>query len=95
MRQNARSLNQREHPKNHLRLPDLGYSKTAVVNNLPSVDGKRGYADAINEFVDCLSGEHSGWQTKDGSPPMSLKPEANGWTTTRRRLMRLLSHFCG
>jgi hypothetical protein len=29
--------------KTHLRLPDLDYSKTAVLNSLTSVDGQRGY----------------------------------------------------
>jgi hypothetical protein len=32
-----------KHPKTHLRLPDLEFSKTAVLNSLTSVDGQRGY----------------------------------------------------
>ena len=56
MRQKPRSL-PRKHPKTHLRLPDLEYSKTAVLNSLTSVDGQRGYGHAIDEFVDWYCSE--------------------------------------
>lgn len=51
-KQKPRSRQKRKHPKTHLRLPDLEYSKTAVLNSLTSVDGQRGYGHAIDEFVD-------------------------------------------
>jgi hypothetical protein len=39
-------------PQNPFELPDLEFSKTAVLNNLTSADGQRGYSHAIDEFVD-------------------------------------------
>jgi site-specific recombinase XerD len=56
MKQKPRSL-QRKHTKTHLRLPDLEYSKAAVLNSLTSVDGQRGYGHAIDEFVDWYCSE--------------------------------------
>ena len=41
----------RKRPKTCLRLPDLEFSKTAVLNSLTSADGQRGYSHAIDEFV--------------------------------------------
>jgi hypothetical protein len=38
-------------------LPDLEFSKSAVLNSLTSVDGQRGYAHAIDEFVDWYCSE--------------------------------------
>jgi hypothetical protein len=40
-----------------LRLPDLEFSKTAVLNSLTSRDGQRGYGHAIDEFVDWYCSE--------------------------------------
>ena len=57
MKHKLRSLKQRKHPKSRLRLPDLEFSKTAVLNSLTSVDGQRGYAHAIDEFVDWYCSE--------------------------------------
>lgn len=52
MKHKSRSLKQHKHPKTRLRLPDLEFSKTTVLNSLSSVDGQRGYGHAIDEFVD-------------------------------------------
>jgi site-specific recombinase XerD len=38
-------------------LPDLEFSKTAVLNSFTSVDGQRGYGHAIDEFVDWYCSE--------------------------------------
>ena len=57
MKHKSRSLKQRTHPKTRLRLPDLEFSKTAVLNSLSSVDGQRGYGHAIDEFVDWYCSE--------------------------------------
>ena len=57
MKQKPCSLQKRKLPKYHLRLPDLEYSKTAVLNSLTSVDGQRGYGHAIDEFVDWYCSE--------------------------------------
>ena len=51
MKHKLRSPKQPKHPKTRLRLPDLEFSKTAVLNSLSSVDGQRGYGHAIDEFV--------------------------------------------
>jgi site-specific recombinase XerD len=52
MKQKPRSQQKRKQPKTHLRLPDLEYSKAAVLKSLTSADGQRGYCHAIDEFVD-------------------------------------------
>jgi integrase len=57
MKRKSRSPKQRKHPKTRLRLPDLEFSKTAVLNSLTSVDGQRGYGHAIDEFVDWYCSE--------------------------------------
>jgi site-specific recombinase XerD len=57
MKQKSRSPKQRKHPKTRLRLPDLEFSKSAVLNSLRSVDGQRGYCHAIDEFVDWYCSE--------------------------------------
>lgn len=57
MKHKSRSPKQRKHPKTRLRLPDLEFSKTAVLNSLTSVDGQRGYGHAIDEFVDWYCSE--------------------------------------
>ena len=53
MKQNSRSSRSkhRAKPKSRLRLPDLEFSKTAVLSSMSSRDGQRGYAHAIDEFV--------------------------------------------
>ena len=38
-------------PKARLGLPDLDYSKAAVLNSLRSAESKRGYRHSIEEFV--------------------------------------------
>ena len=43
--------------KSILRLPDLEHAKAAVLNSLNSVDAKRGYGHAIDEFVDWYCSE--------------------------------------
>ena len=57
MKQKSHSPKQRKHPKTRLRLPDLEFSKAAVLNSLTSVDGQRGYGHAIDEFVDWYCSE--------------------------------------
>jgi hypothetical protein len=53
MKQNSRSSRSKHRvkPKSRLRLPDLEFSKTAVLSSMSSRDGRRGYARAIDEFV--------------------------------------------
>src|SRR6202044_391050 len=57
MKHTSRCTNQRKQPKTRLRLADLEFSKTAVLNSLSSVDGQRGYSHAIDEFVDWYCSE--------------------------------------
>jgi site-specific recombinase XerD len=57
MKHKSRSTKQRKHPKTRLRLPDLEFSKSAVLNSLTSADGQRGYSHAIDEFVDWYCSE--------------------------------------
>jgi site-specific recombinase XerC len=38
-------------PKTKLGLPDLDYSKAAVLESLRSPESKRGYRHAIDEFI--------------------------------------------
>src|ERR1700740_1362850 len=57
MKHKTRSLKQRKQPKTRLRLPDLEFSKAAVLNSLTSIDGQRGYGHAIDEFVDWYCSE--------------------------------------
>lgn len=38
-------------PKSVLRLPDLDYSKSAVLNSLPSLNSRRSYEHAIRDFT--------------------------------------------
>src|ERR1700744_2976605 len=43
-------------PKNVLKLPDLDYSKSAVLNSLPSLNSRRSYDHAIRDFIEgCCS----------------------------------------
>jgi hypothetical protein len=52
MKQKQSSGRRRSSTKSVLRLPDLEHAKTAVLNSLNSMDAKRGYRHAIDEFVD-------------------------------------------
>src|ERR1700761_4666637 len=44
-------------PKNILKLPDLDYSKSAVLNSLPSLNSRRSYEHAIRDFIDWYCSE--------------------------------------
>jgi hypothetical protein len=57
MKQNRRSRFNRKKAKTVLRLPDLEYAKSAVLNSLTSSDAQRGYRHAIDEFVDWYCSE--------------------------------------
>jgi hypothetical protein len=57
MKQNRRSKVHRKKTKTVLRLPDLEYAKTAVLNSLTSSDAQRGYRQPIDEFVDWYCSE--------------------------------------
>jgi hypothetical protein len=57
MKHKTRSPKQHKPPKTRLRLPDLEFSKAAVLNSLSSVDGQRAYGHAIDEFVDWYCSE--------------------------------------
>ena len=51
MKQKLNSRRSRNSNKSILRLPDLEHAKAAVLNSLNSVDAKRGYRHAIDEFL--------------------------------------------
>ncbi len=57
MKQKPSSRRRRNSTKSILRLPDLEHAKAAVLNSLNSVDAKRGYRHAIDEFVDWYCSE--------------------------------------
>ncbi len=44
-------------PKSVLKLPDLDYSKSAVLNSLPSLNSRRSYEHAIRDFVEWYCSE--------------------------------------
>jgi site-specific recombinase XerD len=44
-------------PKSILKLPDLDYSKSAVLNSLPSLNSRRSYEHAIRDFTDWYCSE--------------------------------------
>jgi integrase len=44
-------------PKSILRLPDLDYSKSAVLNSLPSLNSRRSYEHAIGDFIEWYCSE--------------------------------------
>ena len=69
MKHKSRCTKQRKHSKTRLRLPDLEFSKTAVLNSLSSADGQRGYSHAIDEFVDWYCSEPR--LALNGSSPLS------------------------
>jgi integrase len=48
---NKKSHRKHPYPKRVLRLPDLDYAKTAVLNTLSSPDSRRSYRFAIDDFV--------------------------------------------
>src|SRR5713226_4970887 len=48
---NKTAKQKRRSPKRVLRLPDLDYAKTAVLNTLRSSDSRRSYRFAIDDFV--------------------------------------------
>src|SRR6266852_9617220 len=48
---NKTAKQKRPSPKRVLRLPDLDYAKTAVLNTLRSSDSRRSYRFAIDDFV--------------------------------------------
>jgi hypothetical protein len=52
MKRNPSSKRRRSSAKSVLRLPDLEHAKAVVLNSLNSADARRGYCDAIDEFVD-------------------------------------------
>src|ERR1700727_2338109 len=44
-------------PKSVLKLPDLDYSKAAVLNSLPSLNSRRSYEHAIRDFIEWYCSE--------------------------------------
>ena len=44
-------------PKSILKLPDLDYSKSAVLNSLPSLNSRRSYEHAIRDFTEWYCSE--------------------------------------
>ena len=44
-------------PKSILKLPDLDYSKSAVLNSLPSSNSRRSYEHAISDFIEWYCSE--------------------------------------
>src|SRR6266542_2006683 len=57
MKQKPSSRRRRSSTKSILRLPDLEHARAAVLNSLNSTDAKRGYRQAIDEFVDWYCSE--------------------------------------
>ena len=57
MKQKPHRKADRKKAKIVLRLPDLEFAKTAVLNSLTSPDAQRGYRHAIDEFVDWYCSE--------------------------------------
>ena len=46
-----------EKPKTILKLPDLDFSRSAVLNSLPSLNSRRSYDHAIRDFIDWYCSE--------------------------------------
>lgn len=44
-------------PKSILKLPDLDYSKSAVLNSLPSLNSRRSYEHSIRDFIEWYCSE--------------------------------------
>jgi site-specific recombinase XerD len=57
MKQKPSSRRRHNSTKSILRLPDLEHAKAAVLNSLNSAGAKRGYRQAIDEFVDWYCSE--------------------------------------
>jgi len=57
MRRKTKVKRNSSKPKTVLRLPDLEHAKTAVLNSLSSIEGRRSYCHAIDEFVDWYCSE--------------------------------------
>ena len=57
MKRKQNSKLKRSGPKSVLRLPDLEYAKSAVLNSLSCPDAQRGYRHAIDEFVEWYCSE--------------------------------------
>ena len=57
MKKKPRRKADRKNAKTVLRLPDLEFAKSAVLNSLTSSDAQRGYRHAIDEFVDWYCSE--------------------------------------
>jgi site-specific recombinase XerD len=57
VKQKPSSRRRRNGTKSILRLPNLDHAKAAVLNSLNSMDAKRGYRHAIDEFVDWYCSE--------------------------------------
>src|SRR6201989_3094624 len=49
--------NRAKKPRSVLKLPDLDYSKSAVLNSLPSLNSQRSYEYAIRDFTDWYCSE--------------------------------------
>lgn len=47
----------KRNPKTILKLPDLEYSKNAVLNSLSSMSSRRSYDHAIRDFIDWYCSE--------------------------------------
>jgi integrase len=57
MRKKSKVKRNSKKPKTILRLPDLEHAKSAVLNSLTSIEGRRCYFHAIDEFVDWYCSE--------------------------------------
>jgi hypothetical protein len=57
MRKKRSHKKRRAAPKTVLRLPDLDQAKSAVLNSLTSADAKRGYRQAMDEFIEWYCSE--------------------------------------
>ena len=51
-------------PKSVLKLPDLDYSKSAVLNSLPSLNSRRSYEHAIRDFIEGTVPSHGSRSTR-------------------------------
>src|SRR6201989_2602458 len=49
--------NRAKKPRSVLKLPDLDYSKSAVLNSLPSLNSRRSYEHAIRDFIEWYCSE--------------------------------------
>jgi hypothetical protein len=58
-------------PKSVLKLPDLDYSKSSVLNSLPSLNSRRSYEHAIRDFIDWYCSEPRLAFSKNCGDPLS------------------------